>query len=53
MDRNNKTKEESRSKAQRQYAGASTDRADDNHVTANEVEQETRMLNNNPRNSGR
>lgn len=33
--------------AEREYAGTAVDTADNNHVTATEVKQETAMLNNN------
>ncbi len=37
--------------AQKKYAGAATDDADNNKVTEHDTKQETSMLNNNPRNS--
>lgn len=52
MNKNNKTtKKEQIADAQRRYAGASTDAADGNRVDPKAVRQETRMLNNNPRNN--
>lgn len=36
--------------AQKKYAGATIDDADDNKVTERDTKQETHMLNNNPRN---
>ncbi|MCM1032971.1 MAG: hypothetical protein NC405_04360 [Odoribacter sp.] len=38
-------------KAQQDYPGASTNKADDNRTTRQAVKQETKMMNNNPRNS--
>lgn len=37
--------------AQKKYSGASTDNADNNKADQKDVEQSTRMMNNNPRNS--
>lgn len=44
-----KTTEKEKDYAQRNYPGAETDNADDNKVDKRLVEQETRILNNNPR----
>lgn len=44
-------KENERSRGQREYPGITTDRADNDIVTKQEVEERTRTQNNNPRNS--
>lgn len=46
----NETREQ-KDEALRTLPGASVDRADDDEVTKKEVAEETRQLNNNPRNN--
>lgn len=49
MDKTEKEKE--RSRGQREYPGITTDRADNDKVTKQEVEERIRTQNNNPRNN--
>lgn len=49
MEQQNNDRHISIKEAQRDFPGASIDKADDNDVTAAEVKQATELLDNNPR----